>query len=162
MCVARRRLRSAALALAAIGCITFLVGDLAGKHPVRAGGVAIVGVALLMAVAGQSLWRAGAVSDQLRAAEGARSGGRDSAGAVASLSDHGLVIISPDHPELYARVLRAFGSSRRTRVIYDRRLSQRRRGGAAPPAERRQGERRTRATVDAEITAFGSAIVRLD
>jgi hypothetical protein len=40
-------------ALVAIGLITFIFGDVTGDHWVRAGGVAIVGAAILMAVAGR-------------------------------------------------------------------------------------------------------------
>lgn len=73
-----------------------------------------------------------------------------------------LFIISRDHPELYQRALRAFRGTRETQVICDRRLGQRRGGGPALAAERRRGERRTRADVEAEIRAFGSAIVLLE
>ena len=46
-------------ALVGIGLIMFIFGDLTGDHRVRAGGVAIVGVAILMAVAGWLLRRPG-------------------------------------------------------------------------------------------------------
>lgn len=161
MGVARRRLLPIALALAVIGCITFMFGDLTGNHPIRAGGAAIVGVAVLIAVAGQSLRRAGFVADQLQANEGAQSIRRDSAGAVApSSSGRRLFIISRDHPKLYERAFKAFGGTRDTQVIYDRRRGQRRRGEPASATERRRGDRRQRTDVDFDIKAYGSAMVR--
>ena len=44
-------------ALVAIGLITFICGDVTGDHRVRAGGVAIVAAAVLMAIAGWALQR---------------------------------------------------------------------------------------------------------
>ena len=55
MGVARRRLRPTALALAVIGLIAFVFGDLDGNHGIRAGGAAILGAAVLIAVARWSL-----------------------------------------------------------------------------------------------------------
>ena len=43
--------------LVAIGLITVIFGDFTGDHRVRAGGVVIVGAAILMAVAGSFLRR---------------------------------------------------------------------------------------------------------
>ncbi len=154
-----RRLLPTASALALIGFITFIFGDVNGNHRISGAGAVIFGAAVPMAVARWSLWRASLVADQLQGDEGARADRRES--AVALLSERRLFIISPAHPELYERAVRTFGSTRGTQVIYDRRLGERRRGGPAPATKQRRRERRKRADVDAEITALGSAIVRL-
>ena len=86
---------------------------------------------------------------------------RDSAGAVApSSSGRRLFIISRDHPKLYERAFKAFGGTRDTQVIYDRRRGQRRRGEPASATERRCGDRRQQTDVDFDIKAYGSAMVR--
>ncbi len=80
---------------------------------------------------------------------------------LAALSEQRLFIIGRDHPGLYERAVAAFGTAGETRVIYDRRLGQRRHAEQAPTTERRCEERRKRADVHFDIKAFGSALVRL-
>ncbi len=153
-----RGLFSATLAL--LGFITFVVADLHGNRLVRAGGAVILGTAVLVAVGQRSLWRRDGRSTPRDAGSEHERG--DSARGVAQVSTRRLFIISLDHPEFYERALRTFRGQRETQVIYDRRLGQRRQGGPALAVERRRGERRRRANVDAEITAFGSAVVLLE
>ena len=136
-------------ALVAIGLITFIFGDLTGDHRVRAGGVAIVGAAILMAVAGWLLRRPD---------EAAQFDLRDWASYVTQSSEPGLLIVRPDQTELYECAVRAFGAAR---VLYDRRQRDRRRGVSAATIERRRSARRQRADVDFDIKAYGSAWIRL-
>jgi hypothetical protein len=136
-------------ALVAIGLITFIGGDVTGDHWVRAGGVAIVAAAVLMAIAGWALQRPD---------EAAQFDLRDWASYVTQSSEPGLLIVRPDQAELYERAVRAFGADR---VLYDRRQGERRRGASAATIERRQSKRRQRAEVDFDIKAFGSTWIRL-
>jgi hypothetical protein len=132
-------------ALVAIGLITFICGDVTGDHRVRAGGVGIVGAAVLVAIAGWALQRPD---------EAAQSDLRDWASYVTQSSEPGMLIVRPDQAELYERAVRAFGADR---VLYDRRQGDRRRGVSAATIERRQSKRRQREEVDFDIKAFGSA-----
>jgi hypothetical protein len=136
-------------ALVAIGLVTLIFGDLTGDHRVRAGGVAIVAAAVLMAVAGWWLRRPD---------EAAQFDLRDWASYVTQSSEPGLLIVRPDQAELYQCAVRAFGADR---VLYDRRQRDRRRGVSAATIERRQSKRRQRAGVDFEIKAFGSSWIPL-
>jgi hypothetical protein len=132
-------------ALVAIGLITFICGDVTGDHRVRAGGVAIVAAAVLMAIAGWALQRPD---------EAAQFDLRDWASYVTQSSEPGMLIVRPDQAELYERAVRAFGADR---VLYDRRQGERRRGVSAATIERRRSKRRQREEVDFDIKAFGSA-----
>jgi hypothetical protein len=132
-------------ALVAIGLITFIYGDVTGDHRVRAGGVAIVAAAVLMAIAGWALRRPD---------EAAQFDLRDWASYVTQSTEPGLLIVRPDQAELYECAVRAFGADR---VLYDRRQGERRRSVSAATIERRQSKRRQRAEVDFDIKAFGSA-----
>ena len=132
-------------ALVAIGLITLISGDATGDHLVRAGGVAIVGAAMLMAVAGWALRRPGA---------SAQSDLRTWASYLTQSSEPGFLGVRPDQTELYECAVRAFGAAR---VMYDRRQGERRRGVPAATVERRRSERRQLAEVDFDIKAFGSA-----
>ncbi|PYN50857.1 MAG: hypothetical protein DME00_03865 [Candidatus Rokuibacteriota bacterium] len=137
-------------ALVGIGLIMFIFGDLTGDHRVRAGGVAIVGVAILMAVAGWLLRRPD---------EAAQFDLRDWASYVTQSSEPGLLIVRPDQAELYECAVRAFGAAR---VLYDRRQGERRRRVSTATIERRRSERRRQWTdASFDIKAFGSAWVRL-
>ena len=136
-------------ALVAIGLITFIYGDVTGDHRVRAGGVAIVAAAVLMAIAGWALRRPD---------EAAQFDLRDWASYVAQSTEPGLLIVRPDQAELYECAVRAFGADR---VLYDRRQGERRLSVSAATIERRQSKRRQRAEVDFDIKAFGSAWIRL-
>ena|SRR5437867_3865112 len=136
-------------ALVVIGLITFISGDLRGDHRIRAGGIGIIGAAILMAMAGRSLRRPDEV---------ARFDLHDSASGATQSSERAVLIVRPDQAELYECAVRAFGAAR---VLYDRRQGERRRGVLAATIERRQLERRHRAEADFDITAFGSAWMRL-
>src|SRR6266566_893412 len=136
-------------ALVAIGLITFIFGDVTGDHWVRAGGVAIVGAAILMAVAGWLVRRPD---------EAAQFDLRNWASYLTQSSEPGLLIVRPDQAELYERAVRAFGADR---VLYDRRQGERRRDVSAAAIERRQSKRRQRAEGDFDIKAFGSTWIRL-
>ena len=136
-------------ALLAIGLIALISGDITEDHRVRAGGVAIVAAAILMAVAGWALRRHD-VPAQFEP--------RDWASYLTQASERGLLIVRPDQVQLYECAVRAFGADR---VLYDRRQEERRRTVLAAALERRQSERRQRANVDFDIKAFGSAWLRL-
>jgi hypothetical protein len=152
-----QRLLPLALAVAVLGLTTFMTGDLTGNHRMRAAGAVILGAVVLLSAARWSLGRPILLAHHGLAAKGARVGS-----GAGSASERRLVIISRDEPAFYEHAVTAFGSAGGTHVLYDRRLGQRRRGGGPTAGtERRRGERRTRADVDAEIKAFGSAIVRL-
>src|SRR5262245_57270209 len=135
-------------ALGAIGLITFVRGDLAGDHRVLAVGVAIVGAAILTAIAG---WV------PRRPDEVAQVDLRDWTSYLTQSTERGLLIVRPDQAELYQRAVRAFGAAR---VLYDRRQAERRRTRSAATIERRQSKRRQRAEVDVDLKAFGSAWIR--
>ena len=147
--VNRWRLGFLPAALVAIGLIAVVSGDIAGDHRVRAGGVAIVAAAILMAVAGWAL---------RPPEEAAQFDLRDWASYLTPSSEPGLLIVSPGQTELYERAARAFGAAR---VLYDRRQRERRRGVSASTIDRRQSERRQRAAADFDLKAFGSAWIRL-
>src|SRR5262245_39761508 len=136
-------------ALVAIGLITFIRGDLAGDHRLLAVGVAIVGAAMLTAIAGWVLRRPD---------EAARVDLRDWTSYLTQSTERGFLIVRPDQAELYERAVRAFGAAR---VLVDRRERERRRARWAATIERRQSKRRERAEVDFDIQAFGSAWIRL-
>ena len=137
------------VALVAVGLIAVIFGDFTGDHRVRAGGVAIVGTAILMAVAGWLLWRPG---------EPGQFDPRDWASYLTQSSGRGLLIVRPDQAELYECAVRAFGADR---VLYDRRRGERRRAVSGATIERRKSPRRNRAEADFDIKAFGSAWIRL-
>ena len=136
--------------LVAIGLYTVIFGDFTGDHRVRAGGVAIVGAAILMAVARSFLRRPD---------EAAQFELRDWASYVTQSSEPGLLIVRPDQAALYECAVRAFGADR---VFYDRRQRERRRSVSSARLERRQSERRRRAEAEFDIKAFGSAWIRPD
>src|SRR5207237_9299953 len=90
-------------ALVGIGLIMFIFGDLTGDHRVRAGGVAIVGVAILMAVAGWLLRRPD---------EAAPLDLRDWASYMIQSSEPGLLIVRSDQAGSDACPVRALGARR--------------------------------------------------
>ena len=136
-------------ALVAVGLITFIFGDFTGDDRLRAGGVVIVGAAILMAVAVWLLQRPEQAAQLER---------RDWASYLAQTSERGFLIIRPDQAELYECAVRAYGAAR---VLYDRRQGERRRGVSAAIIERRRSVRRQRADADFDIKAFGSTWIRL-
>jgi hypothetical protein len=136
-------------ALVAIGLITFIFGDLTGDHRARAGGVAIVGAAILMAVAAWVL---------RRPEKAAELDLRDWATYLAQSGEGGLLVVRSDQAQLYECAVRAFGADR---VFYDRRQGERRRAVSGATIERRQSKRRQRAESDFDNKAFGSTWIRL-
>jgi len=102
-------------ALVAIGLVAVISGDITGDHRFRAGGVAIVGAAILMAVAGWA-WRRPDTPAQFEP--------RDWASYLTQSREPGFLIVRPEQTELYECAVRAFGAAR---VIYDRRQGERRR-----------------------------------
>jgi len=136
-------------ALVAIGLVAVISGDITGDHRFRAGGVAIVGAAILMAVAGWA-WRRPDTPAQFEP--------RDWASYLTQSREPGFLIVRPEQTELYECAVRAFGAAR---VMYDRRQGERRRDVSSAKIERRQSERRQRAAADFDIKAFGSAWIRL-
>jgi hypothetical protein len=71
-----------------------------------------------------------------------------------------LFIVARDQPALYQTLLREFGTERDIEVLYDRRFVERRRQRVTWPEERRQGERRSRPDVDAQLQSLGWVLVR--
>jgi hypothetical protein len=136
-------------ALVAIGLVTVIFGDLTGDHRARAGGVAIVGAAILMAVAAWVL---------RRPEKAAELDLRDWATYLAQSGEGGLLVVRSDQAQLYECAVRAFGADR---VFYDRRQGERRRAVSGATIERRQSKRRERVEADFEIKAFGSAWINL-
>src|SRR5262245_61864658 len=94
-------------ALVAIGLITFIRGDLAGDHRLLAVGVAIVGAAILTAIAGWVLRRPD---------EAAQVDLRDWTSYLTQSTERGFLIVRLDQAELYERAVRAIGAAR---VLYD-------------------------------------------
>jgi hypothetical protein len=90
-------------ALVAIGLVTVIFGDFTGDDRLRAGGVAIVGAAILMAVAGWLLRRPD---------EAAQFDLRDWASYVTQSREPGSLIVRPDQAELYECAVRAIGADR--------------------------------------------------
>ena len=73
-----------------------------------------------------------------------------------------VVIAVPDRRELYEYFKRKFRRTATIEVVPDRRVADRRRGAAERPVDRRRGDRRARHAIDAELRAFGFAIVIRD
>src|SRR5262249_62327982 len=97
-----------------IGLIAVISADFTGDHRVRAAGAAIVGAAILMAVAGWLLRRPD---------EAAQFEPRNWASYLTQSSEPGFLIVRPDQTEVYECAVRAFGAAR---VTYDRRQRERR------------------------------------
>ena len=119
-------------ALVAIGLITVIFGDFTGDDRLRAGGVAIVGAAILMVVAGWLLQRP---------AEAGQIDPRGWASYLTQSSERGLLIVRPDQAEVYERAVSAFGADC---VLYDRR--QRGSGDRPGRARRSNGDNRSGAS----------------
>jgi len=136
-------------ALVAIGLVMSIFGDLTGDHRARAGGVAIVAAAILMAVAG---WVSRRPEDAVQFDP------RHWASYLTQSGEPGLLIVRPDQAALYECAVRAFGADR---VLYDRRQGERRRAVSGVRIERRRSERRHQTEADFDIKAFGSAWINL-
>jgi hypothetical protein len=70
-----------------------------------------------------------------------------------------LVIAAPDRQELYEYFNRALGGAAAIEVVRDRRMTHRRTREHMVPVDRRHRDRRFRPALDAELSAFGFAIV---
>jgi hypothetical protein len=70
-----------------------------------------------------------------------------------------LVIAAADRQELYEYFNRTLGGAAAIEVVRDRRMTDRRKREHTVPVDRRHRDRRFRPTLDAELTAFGFAIV---
>ena len=73
-----------------------------------------------------------------------------------------VVIAVPDRRELYEYLKRRFRRAATIEVVRDRRVADRRRRAAERPVDRRRRDRRARHAIDAELRAFGFAIVIRD
>jgi hypothetical protein len=70
-----------------------------------------------------------------------------------------VYIVAADSPELYAYLRNVLSDDGETEVIRDRRVSERRRYQTDYAPERRQGERRSRPHVDAELATRCHAVL---
>jgi hypothetical protein len=76
-----------------------------------------------------------------------------------------LFIVARQEPELYKYLSTEFSSEDDVRVIVDRRVADRRRGGdgdAPHSVERRRGDRRAQAHVAQQLSSLGYAFVRVE
>jgi hypothetical protein len=73
-----------------------------------------------------------------------------------------LVIAAPERQELFAYFKRKFGGTTSIEVVGERRAAERRTRANGPSPDRRRSERRASAAVDADLRAFGFAIVIRD
>ena len=77
-------------------------------------------------------------------------------------SERYLVIAAPDRQELYEYFKRKLGRAAGIEVVRERRAADRRTPATTPPPDRRRQNRRARPGLDAELRAFGFAIVIRD
>ena len=96
-----------------------------------------------------------------RSREEAEAMARPDAFAVAA-GERYLVIAAPDRQELYQYFKRKFGRTASIEVVRERRAADRRTPATTPPPDRRRQNRRARPGLDAELRAFGFAIVIRD
>lgn len=73
-----------------------------------------------------------------------------------------LVIAAPDRPELYEYLKRKFGRAIAFKVVREQRVADRRVRADGPVFDRRRWDRRAKSPVDADLRAFGFAIVIRD
>lgn len=73
-----------------------------------------------------------------------------------------LFIVSRLEPQLFEYLSREFASEDDVKVIYDRRVGERRRSTGSYDVERRRSDRRTLAHVSRQISSLGYAFVRVD
>ncbi len=77
-----------------------------------------------------------------------------------------VFIVARNCPGIYRYLTQTFAGAENVQVIWDRRDTDRRgierRGAAQGSAERRRAERRQRATINAELKAYGYAFLTLD
>ena len=78
-----------------------------------------------------------------------------------------VFIVARNCPEIYRYLTQTFADADNVQVIWDRRATDRRGSGrwdakTGPSAERRRLDRRQRATIEAELKAYGYAFLSLD
>ena len=73
-----------------------------------------------------------------------------------------IFVVARYNPQLYDYLQRAFSHEERIRIIMDRRVSERRQRGDAPPSDRRQADRRRHQEVDANLRERGVVILQPD
>jgi class 3 adenylate cyclase/tetratricopeptide (TPR) repeat protein len=73
-----------------------------------------------------------------------------------------IFVVARYNPQLYDYLQRAFSHEDRVRIIMDRRVSERRQRGDAPPSDRRQADRRRHQEVDANLRERGVVILQPD
>jgi hypothetical protein len=83
-------------------------------------------------------------------------------GSAVTAGERYLVIAAPERQELYEYFKRKFGRAAGIEVVHERRAANRRTPATAPPLDRRHRNRRARPGLDAELRAFGFAIVIRD
>jgi len=73
-----------------------------------------------------------------------------------------IFIVARDRPDLYRYLSQTFADAQNVQVIWDRRGGERRSATVTGhPVERRQRERRQRASVDTELRTVGYAFISI-
>lgn len=70
-----------------------------------------------------------------------------------------LFIVARDQPDLWAHLAREFSGEQGVDVLLDRRCQDRRQGAAPPGPERRQSDRRSRASLQGELQSLNFALI---
>ena len=70
-----------------------------------------------------------------------------------------VIIVAADRGDLFAYLSRKFSGEPGVEVVRERRVTERRRRGKAPPLDRRRAERRLRPELDREFRTFGFAVI---
>jgi len=73
-----------------------------------------------------------------------------------------LFIVARQHPDLWAHLAREFSGEPGVEVVMDRRQQERRLNWMLRDEERRQAERRTRNSIDAELSSMNFVLVPSD
>ena len=73
-----------------------------------------------------------------------------------------LFIVARQHPDLWAHLAREFSGEPGVEVVLDRRQRERRLSRLLWAEERRQSERRTRSSVEAELSSMNFVLVPSD
>src|SRR2546427_1025449 len=104
-------------------------------------------------------WRSTLSSPALLPADAPERSREESAGPA---GERYLVIAAPDRHELYEYFKRKLGRAAGIEVVRERRAADRRTPATVPSLDRRRQNRRARPGLDAELRAFGFAIVIRD
>lgn len=70
-----------------------------------------------------------------------------------------LFIVAREHPDLWTHLAHEFSGETGVEVVLDRRQQDRRRSPRAPDQERRQSTRRSRPSIDNELSSMNFALV---